>query len=101
MTKAIQQQPPRINVELPANLEAIYANLTLISHSASEIILDFARAMPNTPKAKIYGRIVITPMNAKLLHRALADNLSKFEEKYGEIKIPENIILDPNRGFTK
>ena len=101
MTKPASQQPPRINVELPANLEATYANLTLISHSVSEIIMDFARVMPNTPKARIYSRIVMTPMNAKLLHRALADNLNKFEEKYGEIKIPENIILDPNRGFTK
>ena len=101
MSKPTGQQPPRINVELPADLEAIYANLALISHSASEVIMDFARAMPNTPKAKIYSRIVMTPMNAKLLHRALADNLGKFEEKYGEISIPENIILDPNRGFTK
>jgi len=101
MDKPTAQQPPRISVELPANLEATYANLTLISHSTSEIIMDFARAMPNTPKAKIYSRVVMTPMNAKLLHRALADNLKKFEEKYGEIKIPENIILDPNRGFTK
>ena len=101
MSKPTGQQQQRINVELPANLEATYANLTLISHSTSEIIMDFARAMPNTPKAKIYSRIIMTPMNAKLLQRALADNLNKFEEKYGEIKIPENIILDPNRGFTK
>lgn len=101
MSKSSSKQPPRISVELPGNLEATYANLTLISHSTSEIIMDFARAMPNTPKAKIYSRVVMTPMNAKLLHRALADNLSKFEEKYGEIKIPENIILDPDRGFTK
>jgi hypothetical protein len=101
MTKPTDQKPARINVELPADLEAIYANLALISHSASEIIVDFARAMPNKPKAKIHSRIVMTPMNAKLLQRALADNLQKFEEKYGEINIPENIILDPNRGFTK
>ena len=101
MSKPTSQKPPRISVELPANLDATYANLTLISHSTSEIIMDFARAMPNTPKAKIYSRVVMTPMNAKLLHRALADNLKKFEEKYGEIKIPENIILDPERGFTK
>lgn len=101
MSKPTGQQQPRINVELPTNLEATYANLTLISHSTSEIIMDFARAMPNTPKAKIYSRIIMTPMNAKLLQRALTDNLNKFEEKYGEIKIPENVILDPNRGFTK
>ena len=101
MTKPTGQKPARINVELPAELEAIYANLALISHSASEIIVDFARAMPNKPKAKIHSRIVMTPMNAKLFHQALADNLKKFEAKYGEIKIPENIILDPERGFTR
>ena len=101
MTKPTDQKPARINLESPADLEAIYANLALISHSASEIIVDFARAMPNKPKAKIHSRIVMTPMNAKLLQRALADNLKKFEEKYGEINVPENIILDPNRGFTR
>jgi len=95
------KKPARINIELPADLEAIYANITLISHSPSEIILDFARLMPNTSKAKIYSRIVMTPVNAKLLHRALAENLAKFEEKYGEINTPDhNIMLDRDRGFT-
>ena len=53
------------------------------------MIVDFARVLPNVPKAKVYARIVMTPMNAKLLHKALGDNLSKFEEKYGEIKTPD------------
>ncbi|MCB0195988.1 MAG: DUF3467 domain-containing protein [Anaerolineae bacterium] len=91
----------RINIELPVNLEATYANLALISHSASEIIIDFARVMPNKPKARIHSRIVMTPMNAKLLLKALTDNLQKFEAKYGEIQIPENIVIDPEKGFTK
>jgi len=101
MTEPTDQKPKRINIELPADLEAVYANLTLISHSASEIIVDFARAMPNKPKARIHSRIVMTPMNAKLLYYALADNLKKFETKYGEINIPDNIRLDPNKGFIK
>jgi hypothetical protein len=42
----------------------------------------------------------MTPMNAKLLYQALGENLQKFEAKYGNINIPANIILDPNRGFT-
>jgi hypothetical protein len=84
------KQPQRqIQIELPADLEAIYSNFALISHSPSEVIVDFARALPNVPKAKIYARIIMTPMNAKLLHRALGDNLSKFEAKYGEIKTPD------------
>lgn len=102
MANPTGKQPARINIELPTDLEAIYANLALISHSPSEMILDFARMMPNTPKAKIYARIVMTPMNAKLLHRALAENIAKFEEKYGEIKTPDqNMVIDRERGFTK
>ena len=84
-----RQQPQRpIQIELPADLEAIYANFALITHSPSEVIMDLARVLPNMPKARVYARIVMTPMNAKLLHKALGDNLAKFEEKFGEIKTP-------------
>ncbi len=80
----------RVNIELPQDLEAIYSNFALITHSPSEIVMDFAKLLPNVPKAKVYARIIMTPMNAKLLHRALGDNLGKFEEKFGEIKTPEH-----------
>lgn len=103
MTKKTDPQPKqtKLNIELPADLEATYSNLTLISHSTSEVIMDFARVMPNIPKSKVHARIVLTPMNAKLLLRALADNLQKFEAKYGEIKMPEQpVVLDPGKGFT-
>ncbi|MFL7790872.1 MAG: DUF3467 domain-containing protein [Anaerolineae bacterium] len=83
--------PPRhqqVNIEVPPDLEATYANLAIITHTASEIIVDFARVLPNVPKAKVYSRIITTPMHAKLLLRALNDNLSKYEEQFGEIKLP-------------
>ncbi|MBN1994334.1 MAG: DUF3467 domain-containing protein [Anaerolineae bacterium] len=100
MTQPSGPQPMRINIELPADLEPTYANFALISHTPSELVVDFARIMPNTPTAKVHTRIVLTPMNAKLLHRALAENLQKFEEKYGEIKTPhQNIMIDRERGF--
>jgi len=85
--QVVSQRP--IQIELPAEIEAIYANFALITHSPSELIVDFARMLPNVPKAKVYARIIMTPMNAKLLHRALGDNLAKFEEKFGEIKTPD------------
>jgi len=65
--------------------------------------MDFARALPNMPKSKVYARIIMTPMNAKLLHKALGENLRKFEEKHGEIKIPDQ-GFEPNverMGFVK
>jgi hypothetical protein len=87
-------QPPagqsmQINVELPGDLEAVYSNFALITHSPSELIVDFARILPQSPKAKVYARVIMTPMNAKLLLNALNENIANFEKQYGEIKTPD------------
>ena len=97
----VRQRP--IQIELPNDLEATYSNFALITHSPSEMILDLARVLPNVPKAKVYARIVMTPMNAKLLHKALGENLSKFEEKYGEFHTPDRGFDTPTErmGFVK
>ncbi len=85
----VQPQPQhQINVELPEKeAEGIYANLAMIMHSPTEIIIDFARVMPRLPKAKVLSRIIMTPMHAKMLLKALTDNIKKFEGQFGEIKI--------------
>ena len=77
-----------LNVELPSNLEPIYANFALIAHSPSEMIIDLAQALPNQPKVRVKSRVVMTPLNAKLLLRALQENLKKYEAAYGEITLP-------------
>lgn len=88
------QQPPqgapgqRINIELgEKEAEGIYANLAMISHSANEIIIDYARVMPGSPKSRVQARIIMTPAHAKMLKQALSDNLKKFEKQFGEIKM--------------
>ena len=86
---APQQQRQRINIEIPGDLEGIYANFALISHSASEVIIDFARVLPNVPKGKVHARVVMTAHNAKLLYNALGTNLEKYEAQYGEIEVPD------------
>jgi hypothetical protein len=79
-----------LNVELPADLDAIYSNIAFITHSPSEMIIDFGRVLPNVPKAKIHVRVILTPMNAKLLHQALGENLDKFEAKFGKINTQQD-----------
>ena len=101
MTEPTGKKPKQLNIEVPKELEPTYANFALLSHTPSEVFIDFAQMMPNTPNAQVKARVVMTPLNAKLLHRALTENLQKFEAKYGEITLPEhNIMIDPNRGFT-
>lgn len=83
-------QPPQqqIKIELgDQEAEGIYANLAMIVHSPTEVIIDFARVMPRSPKARVLSRIVMTPMHAKLLMKSLEDNLKKYEKQFGEIKV--------------
>ncbi len=68
----------RLRFRVPGDLEPTYANLAAITHSASEILIDFAQVMPQVPEARVKSRIVLTPMNAKLLRNALAEHLSRF-----------------------
>ncbi len=57
-TKAPQH---RITVDLgEKEAEGIYANLTLISSSPAEFILDFARIVPGLAKSKVHARIIMT-----------------------------------------
>lgn len=86
---ADQQQPgQQINIELgEKEAEGIYSNLAIITHSPAEFVIDFTRVLPGVPKAKVHARVIMTAQHAKLLLRALDDNISKFEQKFGEIKI--------------
>lgn len=78
----------KINVELgEKEAEGIYANLAVITHSPSQFILDFARVLPGSPKGKVYARIVMTPQHVKLLAQALEENIRKFEDQFGDIRI--------------
>ena len=79
-----------MSIELPASLDAVYANFALITHSPSELLIDFARVLPNM-RARVQTRIVMTPLNAKLLLNALTENLEKFEAQFGEIIVPTQL----------
>ena len=78
-----------IEVELgEREAEGLYSNLVFIAHSASEVILDFARALPGLPKAKVYARVILTPQHARSLLMALEQNLKNYEGQFGPIKLP-------------
>ncbi len=78
----------QINIELgEKEAEGTYSNLAIITHSPAEFIIDFTRVVPGVPKAKVQSRIITTPQHAKMLLKALEDNIEKFEARFGEIKI--------------
>ena len=90
----------RITLDLgEKEAEGTYSNLTLITSSPAEFILDFARMAPGLPKAKVHARIIMTPQAAKALQKNLAANLERYEEKHGEIKLAGQPETGPGIGF--
>ncbi len=84
-----------LNIELGEEVaEGTYSNLAIINHSPSEFIVDFIQMMPGLPKAKVKSRVILTPQHAKRLMRALTDNISKYEDQFGEIS-----DVDPTQGI--
>jgi hypothetical protein len=84
------EQPPAVSAPIEIGLnereaEGIYSNLVFIAHSPSEVILDFARAMPGLPKPRVFARIIMTPAHAKSLLGALEQNLGNYEKQFGAI----------------
>ncbi len=100
-----QQQHPqgvqqRIQIQLDDNIaDGHYANLVLINHSPAEFVLDFARIVPGSPKARVQTRVILAPAHTKSLLLALETNIKKYEENYGEIKLHAKTDSEKSFGF--
>jgi len=84
------QNPPQkqLNIKLDEKIgEGIYANFFMITNSPSEFIMDCGRILPGLPDARIYSRVVMTPMHTKQLLQLLEKNIATYEQQFGEIKV--------------
>src|SRR5437773_7343838 len=85
----MENKPPQ-EIQLRARIddsvaEGIYVNFGSIVHNRSEFILDLGRIVPGKPEVKILTRVLTTPLHAKQLCRALAQNIEQYEKMFGEI----------------
>lgn len=91
---SVPPKPPvSPTLEIPPGLETVYSNLARISHSPADIVIDFAHLLPADTNAVVKSRVLMSPLSAKLLLRALAENLARFEAAFGEINVPVNTSL--------
>ncbi len=84
---AEEKKDQKIDLSISEEIsQGIYSNLAILSHSDNEFFVDFASLSPGVPKAIVRSRIIMNPLNAKRLLRALQDNVSRYEEQFGEIE---------------
>ena len=68
----------------PAVAKGAYANAALITHTDDAFFLDFALAYPQQP-VRVQARVITSPQHAKALLRTLAENVSRYEKRFGVI----------------
>ena len=84
-----EQKNNGLQLELPQDVaQGQYANFAIITHSSSDFILDFARVLPGLPKAQVKSRVILAPEHAKRLLAALQENIMRYEQEFGTIRIP-------------
>jgi hypothetical protein len=59
----------------------------MINHTKTESTLDFIYLQPQQSRGRIRARIVTSPNHCKRLLLALQENLKKYKERFGEVKI--------------
>ena len=78
----------QIEIEIsPEQSDGVYANGVGMRFTPSEFIIDFLRFLPGANKARVFSRIIITPQTAIILKDAIIQNIKKYEENFGKIKI--------------
>ncbi len=96
---ANEQKNQQLQIELkPEMAQGVYSNLAILTHSSSEFILDFVGMMPGMQKAEVRSRVIMAPEHAKRLLLALQDNVRKYEQQFGEIRMPQP--QQPRQGGT-
>lgn len=99
MTQTQNGFTQELDIELNEEVaQGQYANLTIISHSTSEFVVDFVCMMPGVPKAKVKSRIILAPEHAKRLLLSLQDNISRYEAVMGRIDIPQPPMEEHGKG---
>ena len=89
----------QLNISIDENIaDGVYSNLAIINHSAAEFIVDFITVMPGAPKARVKSRVILTPEHAKRFHKALGDNIKRYEAANGSITTNEPPPIPLNFG---
>jgi hypothetical protein len=84
-----------LQIEIDENVaRGVYTNLALITHSETELLIDFLFLQPQTPKTKVLARLITSPVHAKRFLAALQDNIAKYEARFGTIHAGEAATPD-------
>lgn len=90
-----EQKKIKIKVK-DEDLKGVYSNLMQVLHTKEEFVLDFFLISP--PEGILASRVIMSPGHLKRMIKALQENVSRYEKKFG--KIEEAAVPETSIGFT-
>jgi hypothetical protein len=79
--------PPSLQFTIDEGVaNGVYVNFANIIHNPAEFVIDFGRIVPGRNDVRVLSRVLTSPVHAKQLLSALAQNVSLYEKTYGPIK---------------
>lgn len=83
-----EQTPQQLQLKVPDEvLKGVYANATQVVHTSEEFVIDFLNLHPLTNMGIVNARITVSPAHCKRIVAALAENVQRYEQQFGEIKM--------------
>jgi hypothetical protein len=74
----------QLSIKIPDEiLGGVYANQMMVTHTREEFVLDFINLFP--PSGVVNARVIVSPGHLKRMIRALTDNLSRYETRFGQV----------------
>ena len=83
-----EPKPPSLHFSIDDSVaNGVYVNFANIIHNPAEFVLDFGRVVPGRSDVRVLSRVLTTPVHAKQLLNALAQNVAQYEKMFGTIRI--------------
>jgi hypothetical protein len=83
-----EKKPQEVKLEIQLDEEVAqgaYINLAVVNHNDSECVVDLIFVQPQTPRAKVRSRVILSPQHAKRFVAAMQENINRYEQNFGEI----------------
>ncbi len=72
-----------------------YSNFVIINASETDFALDFVYAPPQSRKAKLRSRVILSPVHVKRMMMLLQKQVQTYEKKFGEIPLSRYKLDEP------
>ncbi len=82
-----QTQTPQVQIKADEKeMVGNFSNLVMIHHNPEEFTLHFIYVFTNGTHGKLMSSVIVSPGHAKRLHKALGENIARFEAQFGPIR---------------